>query len=243
MKKNPDYPAMKLVYIIISFLLALLDMTLLYEKMVDLMNMTNAFAMLTAFIIATIANFIALTWGMENGKNLAKRAINKQTFPMFAAWALIGVAYATIRAVFIFKHLEDPGFVDDIAGEIIQIFILAISYVGTGTLIESSAREINDADCVYYRGIKKKFDKVSQDVTDDIADIKESIGILKKYGNNFSSLDRQKNKIKSAICRAEKGVMSDIAGKLCSEHPEISPDKVEQVEQQVLEEYNRDITG
>ena len=62
-KKNPDISLGTYVIIGISFSLAILDMILLYGKFVELMNMTNAFAMLTAFIIATAANFIALTWG------------------------------------------------------------------------------------------------------------------------------------------------------------------------------------
>ena len=234
-KKNPDVSLGTYVIIGISFSLAILDMILLYGKFVELMNMTNAFAMLTAFIIATAANFIALTWERQNGQNLAKHAINKESLGTFISWALIGVGYAVVRITSICKNMSDPNYSTQVIGDVIQIGILAISYIGTGVLIESSACKIWDAECVAYRADKKKYDAIHAQVTDQIADLEENIGILEKFERNYKTLDNQTAKVEDAIRKSEIGVMSDIVGHTCTQNPSISPSEANKVMDDVLE--------
>jgi hypothetical protein len=232
-RKDPDFPVHRVVFIVVSFLLGLLDMTLLYRAFHDLTQLNNGMSMIISFIIATIANFTALTWGWENGRHLAKRTINKRTVGEFIIWLAIGIMYAVIRAINIINKLGNPEL--NWMGETIQIVILAISYIGTGVLIQSSAREIWDAECVAFRKARKKFNRLHEDVADASADLHEDIGILKKYNMNYSALEHQKNKIEFAIRKSEKAVMADIVSMTCAKNPMISPVQANKVMEQVLD--------
>lgn len=233
MRKNPDFPVYRVVFIVVSFLLGLLDMTLLYKVVHQLMRLGNGPSMLVSFIVATIANFTALTWGWGNGKRLEKHSINKRSIGEFFAWFAIGCMYAAIRTVNIVQNFNTEGF--NWTGEIIQIVILAISYIGTGVLIQSSAREIWDADCVSFRKAKRNFDSLHADIADAAADLQESIGILRKYDSNYKSLDDQKKEIEMAIHKSEEAVMADIVAVTVSNNPMISPIAANKVKEQVLE--------
>ena len=233
MRKNPDFPVYRVAFIIVSFLLGLLDMTLLYKVVHQLMGFNNGFSMLVSFIVATIANFTALTWGWGNGKRLERHSINKRSVGEFFAWFAIGCLYAAIRIINILQNVGNDDF--NWNGEIIQIVILAISYIGTGVLIQSSAREIWDADCVAFRKSKKRFDELHIDIADATADLQESIGILKNYDSNYRSLDEQKKEIEMAIHKSEEAVMADIVAVTVSNNPMISPIAANKVKEQVLD--------
>lgn len=239
--KNPDFPIIRVVFIIASFSLAILDMMLLYRILPNIFTAIEEYqAMLIAFLLATVANFTALTWGWNNGRRLEKRAVNKRSLGEIFFWIAIGAAYAAIRVMDLLNKMEaNPEY--DVMGDIVQMVILAISYIGTGVLIQSSAREIWDADCVAFRKAKKKFDILHNDIADASADLHESIGILKKYDSNYATLDKQKAEIETAIHKSEEAVMSDIVAVTLKKYPMISPAAANQVKEQVLEEAGIEI--
>lgn len=235
--KNFETPVLRIVFIIVSFMLAILDMILLQEKIGIVFRMNNVFAMATALIIATIANFMALTWGWGNGKRLEKKSLNKRSLRDFTLWAVIGCSYVAFRLL---PSLHPDWFdiePEDITGlqeEIMQIVVLGISYVGSGLLIQDSAREIWDNDCVRARKAKKKFMELREDLAADSADIRESISILNNYEKNYKTLELQKKKTVSAINKAEIATMSDIETEMKKAHPEISPADCRRVRDEVL---------
>ena len=234
-RKDPDFPVYRVVFIVVSFLLGLLDMTLLYKAVqVLLTDIDYGMSMIISFAIATVANFTALTWGWENGKRLEKHIVNKHSAGSFILWLAIGIIYAVIRVINILKGIDNnPDF--DWIGEAVQIVILAISYIGTGFLIQASARDIWDAECRAFRKTRKKFNAIHEDVADASADLHEDIGILKKYNLNYEALDHQKNKIEYAITHSEKAVMADIVSMTCAKNPMISPIQANKVMELVLD--------
>ena len=135
MRKNTDFPTYRVVYIVVSFLLGLLDMELLYVAIHQLLSLDNGMSMVVALILATAANFMALTWGIGNGKRLEEKTINKRSLGEFVGWVAIGVIYTIIRVVNLTNKIGTDNF--NLIGDIIQMAILAVSYIGTGTLIGS----------------------------------------------------------------------------------------------------------
>ena len=236
--KNIDLPIYRVVFIIVSFLLAILDMIMLQEKVQIVFGISNIFAMLVALIIATIANFMALTWGWGNGKRLERRALNRRSARDFSLWVLIGLSYAAFRIIPVLWPERFPGMESrdtSIVVEVMQIVILGISYIGSGLLIQDSAREIWDNDCVRARKARKRFQELRDDIAADSADIRESISILNNYGKNYKSLEAQKKKTENAIGKAEAATMADIVTKMKTIHPEISPSDCRKVMDEVLQ--------
>lgn len=232
--KDPSIPVIRIIYIIASFLLGLLDMTLLYRAMHSLTGMANGMSMLVSFMVATAANFIALTWGWGNGRRMEEKSLNKKSIGEFFAWLAIGIMYAVIRVLNIVMHFNDEGF--SWIGEVVQIAILAISYASTGILISSSAREIWDAESVSYRKAKRKFDAAHEELARNSAILNGSIGIMERYDLNYKSLDNQREKVSRAITKAEKATMADIVGKMVTKNPVISPAAANEVMTQVIKD-------
>lgn len=240
--KEIDLPIHRIVFIVVSFALAILDMTLLQEKIQIVFSMSNIFAMVTAFIIATIANFFAFTWGWGNGKRLEKHAINPRSAVEFSLWVVVGFSYIAFRVL---PSLHPDWFnigddeVSDLRNEILQIVVLAISYIGSGLTIQDSAREIFDRDCVKARKARKVFTELREDLAADSADIRESISILNNYSKNYESLETQKKTTETAIKKGEISTMSDIAARVKAANPEISPAKCEEVMDRILEKERK----
>jgi len=228
--KNPDFPAGKLVLIIVSFLLGLLDMNLLSTAIQPLMGFNRGTAMMTAFLIATIANFMALTWGLEDGKNMSKKMCTKSSIVGFLMWMAIGFIYAGIRIANIAIHKDDV----IVSGEIVTMIFLAISYISTGFLIHNSMRDISWADAVALRKARSKFEEYHEVIAEDGARINEALGILARYQIHYESLDAQRNKIESAISKAERATMSTIVSRMLTINTDISPAAAQKVMDDVL---------
>ena len=209
-KKNPNMPVVRIIFIVISFLLAFLDMALLSKSWHRATGQDVATSTFVAFALATAANFIALTWGWGNGRRLENKTINKRSVGEAIAWIIIGIVYIAVRAIEISKLGAD--FDKLIIGKVAEMAVLAVSYVGTGILITTSAREIFDADCVAYRLAKKEFEQAHDEIAENDAIIRQAIGVLEQYNLNYEALDSQKEKISSAIKKAERGTMESIAG-------------------------------
>ena len=234
MRKNTDFPTYRVVYIVVSFLLGLLDMELLYVAIHQLLSLDNGMSMVVALILATAANFMALTWGIGNGKRLEEKTINKRSLGEFLGWVAIGAIYTIIRVVNLTNKIGTDNF--NLIVDIIQMAILAVSYIGTGTLIQASAREIFDADTSNFRRTKRKFEQIHEDIADADADLREAIGIMAKYDLNYKSLEKQRDKISNSIYKSEKAVMANLVGIMCSENQEISPSMANKVMEEVIEQ-------
>ena len=170
---------------------------------------------------------------------MSKKSINKHTFGLFLAWAALGVGYFIIRLIDLGQSLEAAkvtGEEVNIAGHAIVMGFLAVSYVGTGTLIQSSARIIFDAELSALRNTKKKFERANEDLADSYADIKESIGILKGYNINYKTLDVQRRKCITSMIRTENATMSVIVGRMLAKHSDMNPKLANDILNEVIEE-------
>lgn len=238
-----DFPVGRVVIIVVSFLLAVFDMFFLYKALKNtvgtiLGDSTQSMTfMLVALILATIANFTALMWGIENGRRMQKRSINKHSIGYFLGWFAIGVGYLVIRIVDLRRSMESGDGVN-ISGSLISMGLLVISYIGTGTLIQASAREIFDAELSTLRKAKKKFERANEDLADSYADIKESIGVLKSYEINYRTLNVQYKKCLTSMIRTENAAMSVIVGRMLAKHNDMNPKLADEVLKSVINERN-----
>lgn len=239
--KNFDFPVMKVLFIVFSFALAILDMIFLYRALAHILgdkeSEHSVLYMGVAFLLATAANFIAFTWGQKNGENMAEKAINKHSIGFFAAWVAIGLGYTAIRIIDLIMSIKS-GDGSDTYGNLITMGLLIVSYVGTGTLIQASAREICDAELSALRKAKKKFERANEDLADGYADIKESIGVLKSYDINYKTLDVQYRKCLTSMIRTENATMSVIVGRMLAKHGEVNPKLANDILKEVIEERN-----
>jgi hypothetical protein len=241
-RKSLHFPTLQIVVIAVCFLLGVADMTLLRDSMNSLMHMDYMTASMLALILATVANFTALLWGLASGAKMEKKSVNQHSFITFLLWALIGVAYMAIRVAAICQKIDDSVFdptvvyeMMNMVGDFIQMLILAILYVGTGVTIAENARVIFDGEVGAYRMAKRKFEAMHKDAAEASADLQESIGKLKNYEKNYSSLEDQYARLKKSIVRAEKASMADVVGKTITSNPEIDPTAASAVMEGILE--------
>ena len=240
--KDYEFPVQNVITIIVCFALAVLDMMFLYKALQrvagTILGSTDqaGIFMIVAFIIATVANYTAFEWGRQNGKRMAKKTINKYSLGSFAAWAAIGISYFAIRIIDLIKSIENGE--TNIVGHIVVMGILAISYIGTGALIQSSERGIFDAELSAIRKAKKRFEKANEDLADSYADLKESIGILKSYDINYKTLDVQYRKCLTSMIRTENATMSVIVGRMLAKHGDINPKLADEILKEVIDARN-----
>lgn len=231
MKKDLSSPVGKWIIIAACFILGVLDMIMLRDAVRTLLHMSNFFASVTAFALATVANFTALMWGRESGQHSQEKSLNKYSIVNFLIWTAIGIFYMVIRVTNI---ITNSGSIN-VVGEVIQMLLLVILYISTGLTISAEARVIFDGDVAEYRKIKKEFEFSTEDLADEAARIQEQLGILEKYDRNYVSLDLQKNKISASIYKAEESTMADIVGKTVAANPEITPSEAHKVMEEVLD--------
>lgn len=231
--------------IMACFALGIADMIFLREAMYSLLGLPVSMASVMALILATVANFTALLWGKENGTNNEKHSINSHSAASFALWLAIGICYMAIRLMNMLQGIESEGagtWFLTYVGEIVQMVILAILYIGTGITISSEARTIWDANEAEYRHRKNKFLKQHRILSDDAADLQENIGKLKGYDRNYEALKLQYNKIKQSIRKAEAASMADIVGKTLKNHTEITPSEAHEVMNTILRRRDEEKT-
>lgn len=233
-KIDPDFPYFRVVLIVVSFLLGLLDMTFLYQAIDNITGIGGAASMIAAFAIAELANFTAFMMGEENGRNMAKRAINKKVALLFAFWIFIGIVYAGIRVASFVSRMNDVDF--NLYGEIFQFCILAISYIGTGTTIWSSARVIFDKRAHDYRKAKKDFELSKANLDSSFAKLQASYSSIIHYDANYKSLDVMRKNIEDNIELSEKATMESLGGKVLNAHPEANPLYIRQIIEKTLAE-------
>ena len=231
-RKNPNLPAVRIIFIVVSFLLAFLDMALLSKSWQKATNHPVSTSTFIAFALATAANASALTWGYNNGRRMERKTFNKRSIAEAASWIILGLVYLVVRLIEVHKLLEE-GNGDFLIGKIAEMAVLAVSYIGTGILITTSAREIFDADCVAYRLAKKEFEQAHDEIAENDAIIRQAIGVLEQYNLNYEALDSQKEKISSAIKKAERGTMESVAGIQVVKH-NINPVYVNEIIDEVI---------
>ena len=237
--KNPDFPIGSLLLIIFSFLLGFLDMSFLSQSFVSF-GMDSFLARLASLLLATMANFMAFTWGKGNGERMEKKTLNKRSLLECFLWIVIGIVYIVMRILEMVKLDRGSGSFLDIYGDkIVMTAVLAVSYISTGILIQQSARKICWADAVAVRKAKKKFEDSREDLAEDSSELSESIGILSRFDMHFKSLEIQRKKIENGIYKAEKATMSDIVSKMLTRNTEISPSAAREVMDDVFATHKK----
>ena len=243
--KNFEFPTGRAIIIVVSFLLAVYDMFFLYKALKNVVgtilgdSTQSMIFMVVALLLASIANTCALLWGIENGKHMQKRSINKYSIGCFLGWFAIGVGYLVIRLFDLRETISiaaTNGSEANIAGSLISIGLLAVSYIGTGTLIQASAREIFDAELSALRKAKKRFERANEDLADSYADIKESIGVLKSYDINYKTLNVQYKKCLTSMIRTENATMSVIVGRMLARHGDVNPKLADDILKSVIKD-------
>ena len=229
-----DFPYFRVVAIIVSVALGLLDMMFLYQAIHAMTGLGNGASMFAAFAIAEVANFSAFMMGYTNGKHLSQHAVNRKSAGYFVFWIILGLVYTAIRVSNFITRMNNPELELNLFGEIFQFAILAISFIGTGSTIWSSARAVFDKRCADYRKTKKAFEMARENLTNAHADLQENYGNILNFDVNFKNLDLQKKKIEQSISRAEKATMSDIVGKVLSNNPGTNPATAREVMKDVL---------
>ena len=218
--KNYNYPVGSVVRIVISFLLAVLDMFFLYQAAGHVFGIKeNAITMALAFLIASIANYSAFQWGKDNGESQSKKMNGGGVL-----WILIGCLYAGIRVANIAMNKAGS-----VTSEICQIIILAVFYYFTGTTIRNSARKIFDADAVSFRRARKQFEIYHKALARMEKPIKKDLATLKNYNKHYEALKRQKDEIERGIEKTEKATASTIEGLVMKHNPNIDPTEAHKV--------------
>lgn len=215
------------VIIIVCFLLAILDMIMLRDALGKVIQGlgSNAMKSLTAFVIATVANFNAFLWGMETGRNLRRRSVNKNSVLSFCIWVVIGIFYIIVKI---------SSFDDNILNNLVELSLLMILYASTGLTISAEARVIFDRDVREYKRLQKQLELYSATLADEVSEIRKNLDILDGFEDNFKTLDDQYAKIKSTIKKSEESAMADIVGKMLAGHPEVTPSEAHKVMDEML---------
>ena len=227
------------ILIVISFLLGIYDMINLSDSLGSMTKFSSWELSFVTLLIATIANFCAFLWGKGNGEELEKKKLNKKTISGFLGWFAIGLVYLAIRIASLSTHISGGESMDIILGDVFMMVLLLVMYIGTGLTISTEARKIFDADIVGYKNSKKEFEKIHEEVTEEMSSINEHIGIIENYRENYKNLDVQYEKIKKSIYHAEEAAMAEIVGKMIEANPKISPTSAHRVMDDFLE--NRSI--
>ena len=217
--------------VVVSFSLAILDMMYLRNVFYDYASFDLVEASVIAMALATIANISALLWGRQKG-------LRKSGKSFMWIWIVLGIVYFLIRCVSIYHEVYLPKKFDfgAIIDQLLPIIILTISYVGTGTTLEWAGKQLWDIDIVNYLKAKKIFHEENAKIANNSAVLWEMIENLRKYNDNYISLDKQYNKHKDNIRKIEKSTMARIVGKVIASNPSISPDDANGVMEAVLSE-------
>lgn len=234
-RKSIHFPTSAVLIIIACFALGVADMVMLEKAMRNVFNMDagiGSYAL--AFIIATVANFTALMWGKENGEKLQKRSINKYSLLPFALWAVIGVAYALIRVMFIVQVQASPEEYEEtfsaamLISECVQAAVLAILYIGTGTTIAQNAAVIFDYDCERYRNAKKNYETLRARIGNEQRILMNQIRTLETFENNSAQgLRGQYEGMKDKIKQEQIALVSYIAAKTAEKNPHVDSNSID----------------
>ena len=225
-----------LFMMLLGFALAFYDMNELGNGIhAALPNMDITMSTGIAFAIATAANSFALGWGISNGKNKANRVINKKSLLGFVGWVAFAFVYIAIEIAAAMNPAKGTTFVlrDHIPGYI----ILAVSYIFSGLMIQSSAREMWDRDATACRASEPEYRLARKRVAREDSEINYELTALENYNQNYESLDEQYDKQLDAIRHAEDAVINEILGKTLQENPKITPSEA----RKVVEEAKRDL--
>lgn len=216
--------------IISSFAFAIIDMLFMRGIFTPIFGVIGA--SLIAFALATVANISALLWGMEAGKGRSGRSF-------FWSWVVMGLVYAGIRGYAIYQAISTDGAtIENIMMQTLEVVILTISFVGTGTLIKWAAAELWDKDIQNYLNSKKDFEEQNSDLANNKAAIWEMVKTLENYDENYRLLDKQYLKHREGIRKVEHSVMNQIVMKTIVNYP-IDPLDAEQVMNNVLEKRDK----
>ncbi len=240
-------PISSIALIVASFLLGLYDMWLLYGSMGNLElgrgsegDPDYLKCMGLSFLLATIANFTALTWGYANGHNLTKKTINKHSIGGFLGWVFVGLIYVLIK-IYPLIWPESSYEEGNIEAILLDCILLAPSYIGTGFLISAQMKRITNRKCVDARKFKRRFESIHEDTANEEAELNRRKDILLNYDDYYSNLKKQGTDVFEKIKSAEKAFMISKLNEYC---PGLSPKTVNETVSEYLEkrkDYEKEI--
>ena len=222
--------------LVVSFLLAVLDMAFLRDVLNDNVfdGHSEIIASFIALVLATAANVSALLWGKEKGERKSGRAF-------MIGWIFLGLAYMVIRSISFVNNvvLDDEWDFNTVIAEIVPVIILSISYIGTGTMLQWAGKQLWDYDIVNYLKNKKAFKEEHTRIANNYSSITEMIKNLEEYDANYECLESQYKKHLEKIRKNEESTMSLIVAKTIAQYSEITPEYANQVMSEVLAERDQ----
>lgn len=230
--KNITMPT---IIIIVCFVLGFLDMMFLRESIATLAGQGPEESGIIALAIATVANFSALLWGQGKGEGGEDKKIGRiKARSSFWTWVGIGFIYLAFRISALSVSIVDGAEIINIIGEIVNMILLAILYISTGTTISAKAREIFDAGARACRLAKKKFTEADKKLLKKIHKLNVTMGALESYQNNYDYLNIQVAEQSKTIAKFENATMADAESQMLHQHVDIDAVDLHKVKEQVL---------
>lgn len=215
--------------VVISFLLAIMDMFFLQNVFEKYFEFELFGASFSALALATAANISALLWGKQKGERESGKGF-------LGGWVFLGLAYFMLRTIPFVNEIVLPGKWEfsPIMKQLGPVLILAISYIGTGTAIEWAANQLWDLDVVKYLKTKKEFEAQEELIANNRSALLKMIKDLEEYDNNYTILDKQYDACAKKIFKYEQATLNMIAGKTKELNPSIDPEAVNTIMEAVL---------
>lgn len=224
------------IAIIISFLLAIMDMFFLKEVFEKYFHFADWGGALSALALATAANITALLWGKQKGERESGKGF-------LWGWIFLGIAYFVLRLIPFYNEVvaKNAWELKPIIEHLGRAIILAISYIGTGTMIEWAAIQLWDINIVNYLKTKKEFESQNDIIANNRSALLKMVEDLENFSDNYKVLDKQYENCANKIFKYEEATINMTAGKTKRLNLDIDPEEVDKIVGRVLEKRKRKI--
>ena len=235
MKNTYQISGFKIFLLIISFALALLDMSMLKESVLEIIPVGNTMSSVLAFAIATVANCMALDWGLSQTSKEKKKGYNKIGL---IGWISFGLVYIVLKCVGADweEILEEQTEMRIFAGEFI---ILAASYIFSGLSIQNSAKDIWADDAVACRKAESDYKELLHQLSKEDAKIDKKLSILENYESYYKATRKQYLRHRQAILGAERASCNEILGRTLQEC-DVEPSVAKEILNEILERREKE---
>lgn len=224
------------IAIVVSFLLAIMDMFFLKEVFERYFYFPDWGGALSALALATAANISALLWGKQKGERESGKGF-------LWGWILLGIAYFVLRLIPFYNEViaKNTWELKPIIEHLGRAIILAISYIGTGTMIEWAASQLWDIDIVNYLKTKNEFESQNAIIANNRSAVLKMVEDLENFDNNYKILDKQYDKCVDKIFKYDEATINMTAGKTKRLNLDIDPEEVDKIVNRVLENRRKNI--
>ncbi len=222
--------------IIVSFLLAIMDMFFLKEVFEKYFQFPDWGGALSALALATAANISALLWGKQKGERESGKGF-------LWGWIFLGIAYFILRLIPFYNEvaLKDAWEFKLIIEHLGRAIVLAISYIGTGVMIKWAASQLWDINIVNYLKTKKEFESQNDIIANNHSALLKMIEDLENFDSNYKVLDKQYKNCANKIFKYEEATVNMTAGKTKRLNLDIDPKEVDKIVDAVLEKRKKKI--